>query len=104
MGKGMAERIQAAGHDLAVYDVIPQATAEFRSAGARIASSVAELCKDSEVVITMLAEDAAVHDVALGPAGMCASLPAGAIHMASGTYGIATIRALEAAHQKANQV
>ena len=104
MGKGMAERILAAGHDLAVYDVIPQATAEFRSAGARIASSVAEVCRDREVVITMLAEDAAVHDVALGPAGMCASLPAGAIHMASGTYGIATIRALEAAHQKANQV
>jgi 3-hydroxyisobutyrate dehydrogenase-like beta-hydroxyacid dehydrogenase len=104
MGKGMAHRVHGAGHDLAVFDVVPQATAEFAAAGVRVASSVADLCKDREVIITMLAEDAAVHDVAMGPAGMCASLPAGAIHMASGTYGIATIRALEAAHAKANQV
>ena len=34
---------------------------------------------------------------------MTASLPAGAIHMASGTYGIDTIRALEAAHAKPKQ-
>jgi 3-hydroxyisobutyrate dehydrogenase-like beta-hydroxyacid dehydrogenase len=103
MGKGMAQRILAAGHDLAVYDVIPQATAEFGSAGARVASSIADLCKDREVVITMLAEDGHVHDVAFGDGGLCASLPTGAIHMASGTYGIATIRELEAAHAKAKQ-
>jgi 3-hydroxyisobutyrate dehydrogenase-like beta-hydroxyacid dehydrogenase len=104
MGKGMAQRILGAGHDLAVYDVVPQATAEFAAAGARVAASVADLCRDREVVITMLAEDAAVRDVALGPGGMCASLPSGAIHMASGTYGIDTIRALEAAHDKAGQM
>jgi 3-hydroxyisobutyrate dehydrogenase-like beta-hydroxyacid dehydrogenase len=34
---------------------------------------------------------------------MVAHLPEGAIHMASGTYGIGTIRALEAAHAKAKQ-
>src|SRR5262249_50688736 len=103
MGKGMAQRILAAGHDLSVYDVVTQATAEFGAAGARVAGSVTELCKDREVGVTMLAEDSAVQEVALGAAGMCASLPAGAIHMASGTYGIATIRTLEAAHAKANQ-
>ena len=104
MGKGMARRVLGAGHDLSVFDVIPQAAAEFGPAGARVAASVAEVCKDREVVITMLAEDAAVNDVALGPGGMCASLPADAIHMASGTYGIATIRALETAHSKARQI
>src|SRR6185369_7341529 len=103
MGKGMAHRILSGGHDLAVYDVVTQATIEFAKGGAHVASSVADLCKDREVVITMLAEDSAVNEVALGTSGMCASLPAGAIHMASGTYGIATIRALEAAHAKAKQ-
>ena len=103
MGKGMAHRLLSGGHDLAVYDVLPQATAEFGPAGARVASSVTEVCKDREVVITMLAEDAAVNDVVLGLGGMCESLPAGSIHMASGTYGIGTIRALEAAHAKAKQ-
>ena len=104
MGKGMASRVLSGGHDLAVYDVAPQATAEFAQSGARVASSVADVCKDREVVITMLAEDFAVHEVAFGPGGICASLPAGAIHMAMGTYGVATIRALETAHAKANQV
>lgn len=104
MGKGMAHRVLSGGHDLAVFDVVQQATAEFASTGARVASSVADLCQDREVVITMLAEDAAVHEVALGAGGLCASLPEGAIHMASGTYGIGTIRMLEAAHAKANQV
>src|SRR5262245_53516822 len=103
MGKGMAHRLLSGGHDLAVYDVMPQATAEFGAIGARVASSVSEVCKDREVVITMLAEDAAVNDVVLGRGGMCESLPAGSIHMASGTYGIGTIRALEAAHAKAKQ-
>jgi 3-hydroxyisobutyrate dehydrogenase-like beta-hydroxyacid dehydrogenase len=103
MGKGMAHRILSGGHDLAVYDVMPQATVEFAKGGAHIATSVEDLCKDREVVVTMLAEDSAVNDVALGRGGLCASLPEGAIHMASGTYGIGTIRALEAAHSKAKQ-
>ena len=103
MGKGMAHRILSGGHDLAVYDVFPQAMVEFAKGGAHIASSVEDLCKDREVVITMLAEDSAVNEVAFGRGGLCASLPEGAIHMASGTYGIGTIRALEAAHAKAKQ-
>jgi 3-hydroxyisobutyrate dehydrogenase-like beta-hydroxyacid dehydrogenase len=104
MGKGMARRILGGGHDLTVYDVVREATAEFATAGARVASSVAELCKDREVVVTMLVEDATVMEVALGQAGLCDSLPKGAIHLAMGTYGVAAIRALEKAHAKANQV
>jgi len=103
MGKGMAHRILSGRHDLAVYDVATQATVEFAKEGAYIASSIEDLCKDREVVITMLAEDAHVNDVAFGRGGLCASLPAGAIHIASGTYGIATIRALETAHARAKQ-
>ncbi|HEX4998210.1 MAG TPA: NAD(P)-dependent oxidoreductase [Terriglobia bacterium] len=103
MGKGMAQRILSGNHDLAVYDVFPKAAEDFRGTAARIASSVADLAKDREVVITMLAEDSAVRDVALGAGGLSASLPKDAIHMASGTYGVETIRALEAAHTAAGQ-
>jgi 3-hydroxyisobutyrate dehydrogenase-like beta-hydroxyacid dehydrogenase len=104
MGKGMAKRILDSGHDLAVYDVVREATAEFATAGARVASSVKELCGDREVVVTMLVEDATVMDVALTTGGMRDSLPSGAIHLAMGTYGVATIRALADAHSKANQI
>jgi 3-hydroxyisobutyrate dehydrogenase-like beta-hydroxyacid dehydrogenase len=103
MGKGMAHRVMSGVHELAVYDVVAEATKEFAAKGAKVASSVADLCNDREVVITMLAEDVHVHDVAFNPTGMIASLPPGAIHMVSGTHGIGTIRALEAAHAKAKQ-
>jgi 3-hydroxyisobutyrate dehydrogenase-like beta-hydroxyacid dehydrogenase len=104
MGKGMARRIHEGEHELAVYDVVREATAEFAAVGARVASSVANLCETSEVVITMLVEDATVVDVVLGPGGIRDSLPSGAIHLAMGTYGVAAIRTMVDAHAKANQV
>src|SRR4029434_9738082 len=85
MGKGMAHRILSGGDDLAVYDVATQATIEFAKGGAHAASSVEDLCKDRDVVVTMSAEDPAVNEVAFGHEQLCASLP-GAIHIASGTY------------------
>src|SRR5437867_26352 len=104
MGKGMARCILEGEHDLAVYDVVREATAEIATAGARVASSIADVCKGSDVVITMLVEDATVLDVALGAGGMRDTLPSGAIHLAMGTYGVATIRTLAAAHAEANQI
>jgi 3-hydroxyisobutyrate dehydrogenase-like beta-hydroxyacid dehydrogenase len=104
MGKGMALRVLDSGHQLAVYDVVREATAEFGAAGARVASSVADLCDGRDVVITMLVEDATVLDVVLAAGGMCDALPEGAIHLAMGTYGVAAIRTLADAHAKANQI
>jgi 3-hydroxyisobutyrate dehydrogenase-like beta-hydroxyacid dehydrogenase len=104
MGQGMARRILSGGHDLSVFDVLSERTAEFATAGARAAASVSDLCSGRRVVITMLAEDAHVLEVASGVGGLRDSLPAGAIHLAMGTYGIPTIRALGAIHGAANQV
>src|SRR5678815_1325443 len=104
MGKGMARRVLESGHELTVYDVLPAATAEFGAAGARVAASPAELCKGREVIITMLVEDATVLEVTLSAGGLRDSLSPGAIHLAMGTYGVATIRTLAEAHEKAGQV
>ena len=104
MGKGMAHRIQSGGHELTVYDVVPEATAEFASAGARVAASIEDVCNGNEVVVTMLVEDSVVMDVVLRAGGMRESLGSGAIHLAMGTYGVATIRSLADAHTRAGQV
>jgi len=104
MGKGMARRILDGGHDLVVYDVVREATVELAAAGARVASSVADLCAGREAVVTMLVEDATVANVVLSAGGMRDSLPAGAIHLAMGTYGVATIRSLAEAHAGADQI
>lgn len=103
MGQGMAHRILGGGHDLVVHDVVHAQTVALAEAGARVAASVAELSADRDLVVTMLVEDATVVDVAQRPGGLCESLPAGAIHLAMGTYGVAAIRALVAAHAGAGQ-
>ena len=104
MGSGMASRLLEHGHDLVVYDVVAASTARAADAGARVAASIADLCAGRDIVITMLAEDAAVHDVVFGAGGLRDSLAAGAIHLAMGTYGIGTIRALVTAHASAGQI
>jgi 3-hydroxyisobutyrate dehydrogenase-like beta-hydroxyacid dehydrogenase len=103
MGSGMASRILSGGHELAIFDAVAAQMAPLVNAGARAASSVADVCVDRDVVITMLVEDATVIDVALGTSGLCDSLSAEAIHLVMGTHGVATVRALEARHHAKGQ-
>jgi 3-hydroxyisobutyrate dehydrogenase-like beta-hydroxyacid dehydrogenase len=104
MGRGMAHRILGEGHDFAVFDVIREQTAEFVAAGARAASSIADLCTGRDVVVTMLVDDATVIDVVTAKGGMRDSLAAGAIHLAMGTYGVQAIRSLAKAHADVKQI
>jgi 3-hydroxyisobutyrate dehydrogenase-like beta-hydroxyacid dehydrogenase len=118
MGQGMAHRLVAAGHDVAVFDARPAAAEPLVAAGARAAASIADLCAGREVVVTMLVEDQALRDVASGPgdagsaghgghvrgaAGLLASMLPGAVHLAMGTHGVAVIRELETLHAAAEQ-
>jgi 3-hydroxyisobutyrate dehydrogenase-like beta-hydroxyacid dehydrogenase len=103
MGQGMARRILSGGHNLTVYDIAPAQLAAIVADGATAAASIAALCKDRDVVVTMLVEDAVVTDVAMQPGGICDSLPPGSIHLAMGTYGVGAIRTLTAAHADADQ-
>ena len=104
MGQGMARRILDAGHDLTVFDAVAAQTVPFGSAGARVATSIADLCSGRDVVVTMLVEDKAVSDVAFEPGGLCASLSRGAVHLVMGTHGVAMVRQLEARHAEAGQI
>src|SRR5580700_10519255 len=103
MGQGMARRILSGGHNLAVHDAVMLQAADIVAAGASAAATVAEVCKDRDVVVTMLVEDATVTEIALRRGGIRDSLPAGAIHLAMGTYGVAAIRTLAAGHADAKQ-
>ena len=104
MGAGMARRILDAGHDLCVFDVFAKAAEPLAAAGARVAASVADLAKQSEVVVSMLVEDAAIADVALGTNGLLANMRKGAVHVIMGTHGVAMVRQLDAKHREAGQV
>jgi 3-hydroxyisobutyrate dehydrogenase-like beta-hydroxyacid dehydrogenase len=103
MGQGMARRILGAGHELSVFDMVAAAAVPFGEAGARVASSIPDLCAARDVVVTMLVEDKAILEVAAGAGGLCDSLPRGAIHLVMGTHGVATVRQLEGRHRDAGQ-
>ena len=103
MGQGMAGRILDAGNELAVFDLVTAATEPLAAAGARVATSIADLARDCEVVVSMLVHDAAIKSVAFNQDGLCDSLPGGAIHVVMGTHGIATVRELEDRHRDAGQ-
>jgi 3-hydroxyisobutyrate dehydrogenase-like beta-hydroxyacid dehydrogenase len=103
MGTGMASRVLSAGHQLSVFDAVASQMAPLATAGARAASSVADVCAGCDIVITMLVEDATVIEVALGKFGICDSLSSASIHLVMGTHGVASVRALEARHAAAGQ-
>jgi len=103
MGSGMASRVLGAGHELSVFDAVASQIAPLVTAGARAASSVADVCAGCDVVITMLVEDTTVTDVTLKKGGICDSLSSASIHLVMGTHGVATVRALEARHTAAGQ-
>jgi 3-hydroxyisobutyrate dehydrogenase-like beta-hydroxyacid dehydrogenase len=103
MGSAIAGRLRDAGLDLVVYDSVPDMTKPFAAAGVPVAAGLEECCSDRDVVITMLPDDAALEQAALGPGGIAESLPASGIHMMMGTHGPAAVRACAERHDGLGQ-
>jgi 3-hydroxyisobutyrate dehydrogenase-like beta-hydroxyacid dehydrogenase len=103
MGQAMSRRLLGAKHDLVVYNRTRAKALDLEKEGATLASSIADACKGREVVITMVADDAALQEVALGAGGVRESLGPGAVHLTMGTHSVAAIQALAAAHAEAKQ-
>jgi 3-hydroxyisobutyrate dehydrogenase len=66
MGRALAARLLEGGHSVVVWNRSPGKAGEVVSAGGREAPSVAGAVHGADVVITMLADDDALRDVALG--------------------------------------
>jgi 3-hydroxyisobutyrate dehydrogenase-like beta-hydroxyacid dehydrogenase len=102
MGQGMAANLVDAGHTVTVYNRTAAKADALARQGATPARSVAEAC-GGDVVITMLADDAAVEDVVFGEQGVLASLASGATHVSSSTISVELSKRLTAAHTAAGQ-
>ena len=79
MGAAMASNLVKAGHEVTVFNRSSDKRRALVQLGAHEATDVAGACH-GEAVITMLADDAALTDIALGDGGLITSLPKGAIH------------------------
>ena len=99
MGLPMARRLLDAGYALRVYNRTPGKTVELLERGAREVKTPAETVEPGGIVITMLANDAALETVTLGEHGMAAALGADGIHLSMSTVSPYLARRLAEAHR-----
>ncbi|MGB2671057.1 MAG: NAD(P)-dependent oxidoreductase [Candidatus Acidiferrum sp.] len=102
MGSGIAKNLLRAGHGVTVYNRTREKAEALRADGAIVAASVAEACR-SEIVFTMVADDAALESLVFADGGILASLSRGAVHVSLSTISVALSDRMTAAHAKAGQ-
>jgi 3-hydroxyisobutyrate dehydrogenase len=79
MGAPMAQNLLKAGHQLAVFDLVPAAMKMLADSGATAADSAAQAVKDAQVVITMLPASKHVEGLYLGDDGLLQAIAPGTL-------------------------
>jgi 3-hydroxyisobutyrate dehydrogenase-like beta-hydroxyacid dehydrogenase len=96
MGRGMAARLLERGHTLIVWNRTKAAADALQHAGA-VAATQPEETLHTDVVITMLADDAAVEAVWIEPE-LVRKMPASTIHLNMASVSLALAQRLAALH------
>jgi 3-hydroxyisobutyrate dehydrogenase-like beta-hydroxyacid dehydrogenase len=103
MGAGMAANLLKVGHNVTVHNRTPTKAETLIAKGAKVAATVADVCRGNAVIVTMLATDEAVESVVLGRDGIVTNLAGGGLHVSSSTISVALSERLSDAHAKAGQ-
>jgi len=69
MGKPMTRNLIRAGHQLVVYDIVPERIAEMSASGVALGQSASDVAARSQVTITMVPDGPEVEAAVLGPEG-----------------------------------
>lgn len=99
MGSPIARNLVRAGNRLTVWNRTAEKAEPLRAEGASVTSTPAEAAR-GDLVLTMLADDAAVEQVVFGNDGI---LGAPAAHVSMSTIGTALADRLDSEHRKARQ-
>jgi 3-hydroxyisobutyrate dehydrogenase len=94
MGSGMAGRLLSANFPLTVYNRKHEKAKPLADAGAFVADSPSEATARSEIVISMVADDAASREVWLGKNGALAGAAAGTVLIESSTLTVSWVKEL----------
>ncbi|MGO9061134.1 MAG: NAD(P)-dependent oxidoreductase [Candidatus Binataceae bacterium] len=98
MGLPIASNLLAAGVKLRVFNRTPSKAQPLVANGAVAAASPGEAAAPGGVVLTMLADDAAVESMVTGEGGLAARLAPGGIHVSMSTIAPATAQRLANYH------
>ena len=96
MGGRMARRLKGAGYPLTVWNRSPAATEPFRADGVAVATTPAALAGASDVLLSMLFDDAAVRQVLTGADGVFPAAGHGLTVIEMSTIAVTTSRELHA--------
>jgi 3-hydroxyisobutyrate dehydrogenase-like beta-hydroxyacid dehydrogenase len=100
MGLPMARNLLAAGHALRVYNRTADKAQPLVEAGAQLVSSPAEAVEPGGIVLTMLADDAALNETVTGANGLLSRLGANGLHISHSTISPALATHLAELHQR----
>jgi 3-hydroxyisobutyrate dehydrogenase-like beta-hydroxyacid dehydrogenase len=103
MGSGIARNLLRAGHQVTAFNRTRAKAEALQPDGAQVAASPAEAARGVEVVMTMLADDAAVEEVVFGEDGIADAMAANAIHISHSTISTALARRLTKEHTRRGQ-
>jgi 3-hydroxyisobutyrate dehydrogenase len=88
MGAPIASNLLAAGFPVSVWNRTATRAAPLADAGARLAPSPSEAVEDADVVLTMLADGAAVENAMCGTGGALGTLSPGSVWIQMSTIGV----------------
>jgi len=94
----MARNLLAAGFSVTVYNRTSARTEAAAAQGAAVAARPAGVVASGGIVLTMLADDTALHEVVLGDDGLCGAIGPGSLHISLSTVDAETSRELAAQH------
>src|SRR5262249_14113210 len=94
MGLPMAANLLASGHRVTVWNRTQSRAESLAGKGAAIASRAADTVRRGGVLISMVADDAALAELVAGEAALAERLGQGGIHVSMSTVAPATTREL----------
>jgi 3-hydroxyisobutyrate dehydrogenase-like beta-hydroxyacid dehydrogenase len=103
MGVGIASNLLKAGHDVIVWNRSAGKAEPLVALGAASAATPRQAAAACEVLITMLADDAALHSVAYGEDGFIGALKQNRLHISMSTIGTDTAETFKREHAQRRQ-
>src|SRR5258706_7781868 len=100
MGSAMAQRLLDAGYSLRVYNRTRSKAEPLARRGAQVVDEPRGAVEPGGIVITSLANDAALEEVTLGEHGFLGRLGAGGLHLSTSTLAPATAARLAALYEQ----
>jgi 3-hydroxyisobutyrate dehydrogenase len=98
MGLPIAERLLSAGHKTYVHNRTPEKADPLLKRGAIWAESPAEAARESEIVLSMVSDPAAVEAVSLSESGILSGLGPESVHCDLSTVGPGSANQMAAAY------